>query len=238
MVTNPGTRTDLHGLLDMIKAGKNVSDIAGSNPEAFFKYPRAIVLLMANQPLALRDPLQVILLYGPTGCGKTRFVYDQIDLNDFWPSGADGFQWFDGYHGQTDVLFDDFDGKMSKVSLAKTLRLTDRYPLMVPVKGGYTPFKPRRLFITSNIHPSNWFDFSERQAQYAALYRRISVVFHYKTTSLVIPPVKYLLESPQHTNFFNKKFISTLQSLGLGNVAIHTPDPFDFTPATSLVPFL
>ncbi len=55
-----------------------------------------------------------------------------------------------------------------------------RYNLFAGVKGGFTWFGPRRIFITTNIHPRFWYDYSTREAQYIALQRRVRKVVWWK----------------------------------------------------------
>jgi hypothetical protein len=92
--------------------------------------------------------------WGRTGAGKTRAVFDNV------PSPEDiyvhpGGQWFDGYDGQPIVLFDDFGG--SEFKLTYFLKLLDRYPMQVPIKGGFVSWIPKEVYITSNRNPLEWY---------------------------------------------------------------------------------
>lgn len=46
------------------------------------------------------------------------------------------------------MVLDDYDGGLPYDTL---LRLCDRYPMIVPVKGGHVPFLAKRVISTSNI---------------------------------------------------------------------------------------
>lgn len=92
----------------------------------------------------------------------------------------DGGRWFDGYVGQPLAIFDEFDGRFGGWRLAPLLRVIDRYSLLVPVKGGYTWWEPEEIRITTNFHPSEWFDYSERREQYKALRRRVTTVVQWR----------------------------------------------------------
>lgn len=49
------------------------------------------------------------------------------------------------------VLFDDFRADVCE--LHWLLQLLDRYPIDVPVKGGFVAFRPKRIYITSAFPP-------------------------------------------------------------------------------------
>lgn len=82
-------------------------------------------------------------------------------------------QWFDTYNGEEDVIFDDLDAE-EKPPRSLFLRLTDRYPMKVAVKGSYVEWSPKRIFITSNARPEDLY-YGD-----AAVLRRIDASFELK----------------------------------------------------------
>lgn len=91
---------------------------------------------------------------------------------EFWSPGD--FQWFDGYLNQPIVIVDDFRGEYP---LPLLLKLLDRYPMQVPIKGGFVNWCPKKVYITSNIRPDIWYQDSD-SASVAALLRRFERVDH------------------------------------------------------------
>jgi len=81
------------------------------------------------------------------------------------------------------VLIDDFSGAASHIRLQNLLRITDRYPMSVPVKGGFVNWAAQRIYITTNIHPRAWYDWSTREEQYTALVRRFTTVVYFGAPS-------------------------------------------------------
>lgn len=166
-----GSRTDLTGVVDACKTG-SLKRVAEEHPDAILRYSKGIQLLCRLHAPARADPPTVTLLYGLTGLGKTHFV------NSRWPIGPVTFKkapdtrWFDGYYAQDVLLLDDFSGASSKMSLAYVLQLLDRYPFDIEIKGDTVPLLATKIFITTNIHPSNWFKWNGRKIQYPALARR------------------------------------------------------------------
>jgi len=65
-----------------------------------------------------------------------------------------GQLWFDGYDGQDVVIFDDFYGGLP---LPYMLRLLDGYPMRLPIKGGHTYAKWTKVYLTSNVPPTEWY---------------------------------------------------------------------------------
>ena len=112
---------------------------------------------------------RVVCLWGATGTGKTRFCYDQVMNSTVWSPGD--FQWFDGYKGQEIVIIDDYRGEYP---IQLFLKLCDRYPMQVPVKGDFTNWIPKKIYITSNVKPDLWYECDG--ASFDAFKRRFDVI--------------------------------------------------------------
>lgn len=98
---------------------------------------------------------EVFIWWGDSDTGKTRGAYDLAGKEklDIWSYMGGG--WFDGYCGQDIALFDEFDGDDLTFSMWK--KVCDRYPLVVPIKGGSVNFNPKVIIFTSNQDPKSWF---------------------------------------------------------------------------------
>jgi hypothetical protein len=109
---------------------------------------------MLSKP-AMRVGLRVFVIVGAAGVGKTRYAYERsVRQGGVWMSCASNLQWFDGYNGEANVIIDDFRGGAEYADL---LRVLDIYPLKVPVKGGFVDWTPTTIWITSNLHPDEWY---------------------------------------------------------------------------------
>jgi len=171
-----GKRNDLNVVAQMIKDGSSVKDVALVLPHMYIRYHKGIEKLhQLIQPERSEAP-RIILIYGPTGTGKTRTVMEMKDV--FKKSGTN--KWFDGYEGQKTLLIDDFGGRLSKIPLTDLLMILDRYPLQVEVKGAYRNLLATEIYVTTNIHPRLWYDWSSRETQYLALKRRFAEVWWFK----------------------------------------------------------
>lgn len=96
-------------------------------------------------------------------------------MNSTWWSPGD-FQWFDGYFDQRIVIIDDFRGEYP---LPLLLKLLDRYPMRVPVKGGFTNWAPTKVYITSNVQPEFWYPEADGRST-AAMLRRLDHIEYIK----------------------------------------------------------
>lgn len=173
-----GKRTDLIAFRDAVRSGANKRKMIDDHPLSMARYPRFYATIRSTIRPVRVEELNVRLNYGTTGTGKTRYAFDMYpDL--FEIPISNGTQWFDGYDLHKNVLFDDFCGAASKVALDNTLKLLDRYPRQVPVKGEYTWWLPTNIVVTTNIHPRRWYNWEDRQSQYDALRRRITEVWEY-----------------------------------------------------------
>lgn len=165
-----------------------MAEVAATFSEEFVRHYRGFAALRNSlPPTGPREPPRVILHYGPTGSGKSflaRAAPDGITPLesgvDYYvvspPSGSGGI-WFDGYDGQSRVIFDDFNGATSHIRLDYLLQLLDKYPMSVPIKGGFVKWRPTTIIITTNLHPSEWYDYSGKHKEhYPALKRRFAEV--------------------------------------------------------------
>jgi len=110
------------------------------------------------------------VFWGPTGTGKSRLAWGQAGL-DAYPKDPCTKFW-DGYRGQDHVVVDEFRGF---IGISHLLRWLDRYPVLVEVKGSSTVFKATKVWITSNLHPRDWYKDVD-EATLLALMRRLEIV--------------------------------------------------------------
>ncbi len=191
-----GQRTDLEGLKEALDSGANKRALWESQFPTMVRYHRAVdAYRLAKASNIARDPPEVTVYWGPTGTGKTRRVHHETGGNHFTVDIPDrgGSCWFDGYDGQEAVLIDDYGGEYN-IHFLK--RLLDRYNMNVQVKGGYTAWSPKHIYITSNMDPDYWYR-DASPADRAAVRRRLAHIYH--MASPWVPPEEndiYAHESP------------------------------------------
>lgn len=112
----------------------------------------------------------VVVYWGPTGSGKSRRAFAEAGLEAFTKCART--KWWDGYLGERAVVLDEFRGA---IDIGHLLRWFDRYPVRVEIKGGAVPLCAERFWITSNLHPKDWFPELD-YLTYQALERRIEII--------------------------------------------------------------
>jgi len=145
-----GERSDLGLVANAVLAGKDLCEIATEFPSQFMKYHGGIKSfqhLVRTKPRDARVVPTVLWYFGPTGVGKSRKAFEQfpeayIKMNN---------QWWDGYIGQSVVIIDDY--RPSLCTFQEFLRILDRYPMRVQVKGSSCELSATTFVITTTSRP-------------------------------------------------------------------------------------
>jgi len=148
-----GRRTDLEAVATRVREGAHLRVIANEFPSDFIRYHqgiRAIQELLGPAPAVQRD-VEVFVMWGPTGVGKTHRVMMQ------WPEAYQvvvGRDPWGRYNGQETVLFDEFDYTKWTVQAMNQYLDKWRCPLDARYHDRYAEWK--RVVICSNSSPLSW----------------------------------------------------------------------------------
>lgn len=175
-----GKRNDLETLHTMVKAKATNSEILEATNGKAARFEKCINFMrfvtMEKESDRQLQGVKVMVLYGPTGCGKTYAAINIITGGNYYkietPSKAGDKLWFNGYEGQPYLILDDFSGGIDYRYL---LVLLDKYKMKVEIKGGHTWACWTTVIITSNVHPSHWYS---PTIDSAPLQRRINEIRH------------------------------------------------------------
>ena len=168
---NQGRRTDIQEVKEMVIAKKPLVEIwAAARSMQSYRMAEIGIQLLSGK----RDWKTVVhWFWGPGGTGKTQKAYEMCV--DPWECG-DNLKWFTGYRDQEDVIIDDF--RADYCSFPFLLKLLDRYPLPIEIKGTGGQFLAKRIFITCPYPPQMLFERSNEDM--FQLMRRIECVLEFK----------------------------------------------------------
>lgn len=119
------------------------------------------------QPVGMERACDVF--WGSTGTGKSRRAWEEAGLAAYPKDPRTKF-WC-GYQGQEHVVLDEFRGG---IDIGHLLRWLDRYPVIVEVKGSSTCLNAKKVWITSNLSPEQWYPDADA-VTVAALMRRLNI---------------------------------------------------------------
>jgi len=172
--SSQGKRSDLEAVVETLKETQgSMATVAELFPGTFIRYHRGIA---AYKALVLPPPqrgekTELRVYCGIPGAGKSRRATEEAtqmaeaDASKIYYKQRG--EWWDGYNQQPYVIIDDFYGWLKFDEL---LKIADRYPYRVPIKGGFEVFNSKCIWITSNALIKDWYHFPKFDP--TALYRR------------------------------------------------------------------
>lgn len=149
---------DWQAQLELFRA-KRYKDM---HPGVFVRHARSFNYAASLLVEPYAGPKEVNVFQGLPGTGKSRRVWEIECGPDCWDTTklyvvTDKY-WWDGYSGQEAVLFEEYMGQWD---IAWFLRVCDRYPMQVPVKGGFVGLAAKRIYFTSNVLWEEWYNIGQ-----------------------------------------------------------------------------
>lgn len=196
-----GKRSDIAEAAEAIAAGRNIGELAISHPTIVIKFNKGLERLCELQPYKRRTNLTVVVITGPTGIGKTRFVHDYAEAQELtiYPKdlNSNNNYWFDGYEKKDILLLDDFHDNQVDIHTLK--HWLDIYSFNIQRKGSYTIPNWNLVFITSNTKTQEWYPRATCEDR-AAIQRRIHHDYFFDTEHSLVQELKeYVTQDKQFT---------------------------------------
>nr|QRV61604.1 replicase [Circular ssDNA virus sp.] len=182
----PGKRTDLDDVHDMIKEGASLYDCYEAHFNTVVRCERGLekyIVLHDSEKARNSETAapEVIVYVGPAGSGKSWHCYKDEDYkkNGYrFPIQMYEKVYFDGYNREKTIWFDEFNGRT--MPFGKFCQLADRFPGIYETKGGSVLISGLKKILISTIsYPATWWAGSNRfNLDPDQLYRRLSKCYY------------------------------------------------------------
>lgn len=151
-----GRPATLEEVAKVVKTGATDEEIAEDFGVLWIRHYKGIrslrMALKITGPQRDWEP-EIWVLWGPSRTGKSAFAH--VNWPDaYWKDF--GEPWWDNYAGQETIVIDDM--RPGYMPLTTAQHLLDRYPMHLPVKGAYVECLARRIVITTNLRPDEWYE--------------------------------------------------------------------------------
>lgn len=181
-----GKRSDMLALKKLIDEGKSELEIADT---MFGQWARSYKAIERYKRLKISErtwEMEVHVYVGVPGSGKSRRARDE-NPGAYWKQRS---QWWCGYEGHDCVVLDDYYGWLPFDVL---LRICDRYPLLVESKGGQIAFVAKKIVITSNKGPLEWYQemLEKKKIDMGAFVRRVTKWVYYRAGGITCETPDY-----------------------------------------------
>ena len=175
---------EMFKLIQDLRAGKSVMEIIEDNPKLAFRIREIETLrqaILEEKYSAENRALEVTYLYGASGTGKTRGIFEKHDrksvcrITDY---GSRNGVRFDAYHCQDVLVLEEFH---SQIPISAMLNYLDIYPLTLPARYTDRTACYTKVYITSNIPLEEQYrDIQRYQMEtWRAFLRRVQNVIEY-----------------------------------------------------------
>ncbi len=137
--------------LELIKLAKegDFEKIEQEYPGDYLRMYKTLRVVEDNAR-AVREPTAELghwWIFGPTGCGKSRAVWETVGAGNLYSKDSTN-KWWDHYNYEQWVLIDDYSPLWRDKACLKNW--ADHYPFIAEVKGSSKRIRPAHIVITSN----------------------------------------------------------------------------------------
>lgn len=186
----PTRQKQSEAILEMIKDGKSNTDIINAFPSAMTQLPHidnVRQLMLYEKYKYERRDVYVEYIWGKTGVGKTRSIYDKYGYASVYRV-TDYDHPFDQYEGQDVVMFDEFRGG---ISIDKMLVYLDVHPFVLPCRYNNKVACYTKVYVLSNIPFDQQFKATQitEPATWDAFRRRFNSIWEMKAADTTFEDV-------------------------------------------------
>jgi len=147
-------KSSVKELAQEMKKGMDLDSVQEEYPGLFLLHRNKILDYHLEIKGFRNWAMDIQIFVGKTGSGKSYTSHSENceAYSVPWPSG--GRWWWPGYTGQDCVIMDEF---RHQIKYDVMLKMMDRYEWVLESKGRNFQFCSRRIVITTNIDPKDWY---------------------------------------------------------------------------------
>lgn len=165
-----GQRKDLKVFCEELKNGVQLKRLAGEMPQTYVQYHSGLdKLSFMFQPEYYHPTVRGVWIYGPPGTGKSTYAEQKYAPYYKKPQN----KWWCGYHGEPNVILDDYDAKDVFGHLFKIWM--DKGSCSGETKGGKVQLQHQHFVVTSNYSIEECFGSDSSLCE--AVRRRCKIIF-------------------------------------------------------------
>lgn len=169
-----GHRSDLDILAERLTEGATAKDILMELPKTYIVHRnniRATIQDLKPEPPLERD-MNTLLLWGPTGIGKTHYVLTHEPTAYCVKAGRGPF---DNYDGEDTIFFDEFD--WTQWTIQEMNGYLDKWPCLLNCRFFNKKAYWTHVVILANVDPITWWPECDNRIR-DAFFRRIDLTVH------------------------------------------------------------
>jgi len=172
-VESQGERTDLRGVCAQVKPGVSIKELADIDRSVFVRHSDGLRRLQAALIPDRQENPDVYVFWGQAGAGKSRTATAAAVAAGKSIYRKFNTKWWDGYCGQSCVIWDEFDPLQTPIDELKLI--LDRYSVEREVKNGHVSLCFDTIYLTCNTNPREWYANGDASV-YEPLERRFKEV--------------------------------------------------------------
>lgn len=174
-------RTDIKQFLDMVKLGIDEEEIQTLFPNLYLREFNKIEKIrnksIFNEFKTKYRKVEVVYIYGPPRCGKTRYINNLYGYGNFYSVTTYNKGPFDNYNGEKIIVFDEYE---SQFNISQFNMMLDGHPVQLPCRFENKWACYDKVYIISNSPLSEQYSSDLiKQVQKEAFNSRISKVLRF-----------------------------------------------------------
>lgn len=158
---------------DLIRSQAESGNFSEIPSDVYIRSYSSLKKIFVDNVKPVATEKEVFVFWGRTGSGKSKRAWEEASMQAYPKSPTT--VWWCGYQGHENVVIDEFRGQ---INISHVLRWLDRYPVLVEVKGSTVVLQCKKVWITSNLPPDEWYPEMDKETK-DALRRRFTNVVHF-----------------------------------------------------------